>query len=504
MAHREDIPAGATAVRFGYTTTPRKEGSPVIETLFRPRGIAVAGASRYPTKPGHQVLHNLLAAGYPGQIALVHPEAQSILGVPAYPALEQVPTVVEMLILAAPAASTPAMAESVVRRKQTRGDLAVVVSLAGGFAESATDEGRRHQEMLAAACREAGVRLLGPNCLGVMDARNRLDTTFLTGTRREPSGISLLSQSGALIAWVTRECQARPHPIGLNKFISVGNMADLSLHELLDFLGRDPSTRAIGLYLEALPATRPLLEAARRVALRKPVVVLKSGRTPAGARAAYRHTGSVSDGAPFDDEVARQHGLLPVERVDEFVTTLATFDRLPLPLGNRVAVLTNSGGAGVYALDALARHGIAPARLSPPTAATLRRMLPPFAVVGDPEGYVDSSAGAGPRQTAQAIAALLRDPGVDAVVQLFVPMPFSGAEEMARDLLQLLPGIRRNSLHKPLFPVLLGGGEVLPARRLLEENGFMTFASPEEAATALDAMLRYAQARQRLSQALMR
>ncbi|MFS8640707.1 MAG: CoA-binding protein, partial [Symbiobacteriaceae bacterium] len=131
----------------------------MIETLFRPRGIAVAGASRYPTKPGHQVLHNLLTAGYPGQIALVHPEAQSILGVPAYPALEQVPTVVEMLILAAPAASTPAMAESIVRRKQTRGDLAVVVSLAGGFAESATDEGRRHQEMLAAACREAGLGL---------------------------------------------------------------------------------------------------------------------------------------------------------------------------------------------------------------------------------------------------------------------------------------------------------------------------------------------------------
>ncbi len=476
----------------------------MIDSLFRPRGIAVAGASRHPTKPGHQVLHNLLAAGYPGQIALVHPAAQSILGVPAYPDLEQVPTLVEMLILAVPAATTPAMAEAIVRRKRARGDLAVVVSLAGGFAEADTEEGREMQEMLAAACREAGVRLLGPNCLGVLDARNRLDTTFLTGNRRDASGVSLLSQSGSIVSWITRECQALPFPIGLNKFVSVGNMADLSLAELVDCLGRDPSTRTIGLYLEAVPAAQPLLEAARRVAIRKPVVVLKSGRTAPGARAAFRHTGAVNDDSPLDDDVARQYGMLPVSRVDEFVTTLATFDRLPLPLGNRVAVLTNSGGAGVYTLDALVSRDIAPAQLSPSTAAALRSLLPPFAVVGDPDGYVDSGGGVGPRQTAQAVAALLRDPGVDAVVQLFVPTPFNSAEDMARDLLRLLPGIRRNSLAKPLFPVFLGGREVLPARRLLEENGMMTFASPEGVAAALAAMLRYAWARQRLAHALMR
>lgn len=476
----------------------------MIESLFRPRGIAVAGASRHPTKPGHQVLRNLLAAGYPGQIALVHPFAQSILGIPAYPDLEQVPTTVEMLILALPAAATPAIADAIVRRKRARGDLAVVVSLAGGYAESATEEGRRMQERLAAACRAAGVRLLGPNCLGVVDARNRLDTTFLIGHHREASGISLLSQSGSMIAWVTRECQALPHPVGLNKFVSVGNMADLSLAELMDYLGRDPSTRTIGLYLEAVSDPKPLLEAARRAAFRKPVVVLKSGRTPVGDRAAFRHTGAVSDDTPFDDDVARQYGLLPVRRVDEFVATLATFDRLPLPLGTRVAVLTNSGGGGVYALDTLAARGVTLARLSPATTATLRKLLPPFAVIGDPDGYVDSSAGVGPRQTAQAVAALLRDPGVDAVVQLFVPTPFNTAEEMARDLLRLLPGIRRNSLAKPLFPVLLGGSEVLPARRLLEEGGMMTFSSPEEVGAALAAMLRYAMARQRLAHALMR
>ena len=476
----------------------------MIDSLFRPRGIAVAGASRHPSKPGHQVLHNLLAAGYPGQIAVVHPAAQPILGVPAYPDLDQVPTAVEMLILCVPAAATPAMADAIVRRKRERGDLAVVVSLSSGFAEADTDEGRKMQETLAAACRSVGVRLLGPNCLGVVDARNRLDTTFLTGNRREASGVSLLSQSGSIIAWVTRECQALPHPIGLNKFVSVGNMADLSLAELVDFLGRDPSTRTIGLYLEAVAGTKALLDAARRAAIRKPVVVLKSGRSPLGVRAAFRHIGAVSDDSPFDDDVARQYGLLPVRRVDEFVTTLATFDRLPLPLGNRVAVLTNSGGGGVYALDALSSRDIEPARLSPASAAALRKLLPPFAVIGDPDGYVDSSAGVGPRQTAQAVATLLRDPGVDAVVQLFVPTPFNTAEEMAQDLLRLLPGLRRNSLAKPLFPVLLGGNEVLPARRLLEEGGMMTFASPEEVAAALASMLRYTMARQRLAHALMR
>lgn len=466
------------------------------ESLFRPRGIAIAGASRDPAKVGHQVLHNLLAVGYPGQIALVHPQASSILGVQAYPDLAAVPISVEMLILALPADTTPTMVEAIQRRRRERGDLKVVVALAGGFAETRTEEGERLQEMLADGCRTAGVRLLGPNCVGVIDHRNRLDTSFLSVMHRRPSGISVLSQSGSMAAWMAMEWGARPTPVGLNKFISLGNMADMSLPELVGDLSDDPTTRAIGIYLEGMSDVQPFLDAARRASRRKPVVVMKAGRTETGAQAALQHTGA----PPGSDELYEQafpaNGLLRVRRVDDFVSTLTTFDRLPLPLGSRLAVLSNSGGAGVCTLDVLADQGVSLARFSPASLTMMRSVLPHFAVVGNPDGYVDMTGGVGPRQVAQAVATALRDPGVDAVFHLFMPTNFNDTEAMAEELLRLLPGLKRNSLEKPLFLVLLGGQSTAQARQLLEEHGMMTYSSPEQAAISFAAMARYAASRQ--------
>lgn len=468
-----------------------------LDALFRPRGIAVAGASNDPTKPGHQVLHNLLEAGYAGQMAVINPNASAVLGVTAYPDLASIPATVEMLILAVPAATTPAMAEAIRLRKLQRQDLRVVVAVAGGFAETHTEEGRAWQEQLAEACVSAGVRLVGPNCVGIIDNRNRVDTTFLTGVHRRSSGISLLSQSGAMGAWMALEWGALPVPVGLNKFVSLGNMAEVDMGEVLDYLGQDPTTRAIGLYVEGNPRARALMEAAARATLRKPVVVLKVGRTDQGSDAAKSHTGALAGADRIYDGAFRQYGLIRTTRVDDFAVTLSAFDRLPLPLGGRVAVLTNAGGPGVYALDALADHGLSLAQFSPATKASLRATLPPFASVGDPDGHVDMTGGVGPRQVAQAVAAALRDPGVDALFHIFIPTKFNSAEEMARELLSLLPGLKRNSLDKPLFPVLLSGHGVAQARKLLEENGIMTFGSPDQAAAALAAMARYTSARQK-------
>ncbi len=468
-----------------------------LDALFRPRGIAIAGASNDPTKPGHQVLHNLLEAGYAGQLAVIHPKAPSVLGVTAYPDLMSVPATIEMLILAVPASTTPAMAEAIRLRRVQRGDLRTVVAVAGGFAETHTDEGRAWQAQLREACEDVDVRLVGPNCVGIIDNRNRVDTTFLTGVHRRPSGISLLSQSGAMGAWMALEWGSLPVPVGLNKFISLGNMADVEMGEVLEHLGQDKTTRAIGLYVEGSPSGRALVEAAARAAGRKPVVVLKVGRTGQGSDAAKSHTGALAGADRIYDGAFRQYGLIRVSRIDEFAVTLSAFDRLPLPLGGRVSVLTNAGGPGVYALDAMADRGLSLARFSPSTKASLRATLPAFASVGEPDGHVDMTGGVGPHQVAQAVAAALRDPGVDAVMHLFIPTRFNTAEEMARELLSLLPGLKRNSLDKPLFPVLMAGHGVAQARRLLEENGIMTFGSPDEAAAALAAMVRYAVERQK-------
>jgi acyl-CoA synthetase (NDP forming) len=467
-----------------------------LDSLFRPRGIAIAGASNDPTKPGHQVLANLLEAGFPGHIAAINPRGGQIAGLPVYPDLASVPGPVEMLVLAVPAKTTPEMTQVIRDRARTRRDLKVVVAIGGGFAETGEADGARWQEDLAQACREAGVRLVGPNCVGLIDNRYRLDTTFLTGVHRRAGGISLLSQSGAMGAWMALEWGAQPVPVGLNKFISLGNMADVDMVEVMEYLGRDNSTRAIGLYLEGHRRARALLEAAGKVAERKPVVVLKVGRTGQGSDAAHSHTGALAGADAIYAGAFAQTGLIRTQRVDDFTTILGAFDKLPLPLGGRVAVLTNAGGPGVYTLDALADQGLELGQFSPATRAVLGATLPAFASIGHPDGHVDMTGGVSARHVMQALASVLRDPGVDAVFHLFIPTKFTSAEDMAREMLMLLPGLKRHSLDKPLFPVLLAGHGVAQARRMLEEAGVPTFGSPDQAAAALAAMARYAMRRQ--------
>jgi len=476
--------------------SPARHATGTLEPIFRPRGIAVAGASSDATKPGHQVLNNLLEAGYPGHIAVINKDGTAVLGVPGYPALDHIPGPVEMLILAVPAAVTADMVAAIQQRARTRKDLKVVVAIAGGFAETGTPEGTAWQAALAEGCRAAGVRLVGPNCVGIVDNKNRVDTTFLTGVSRRPSGVSLLSQSGAMGAWMALEWGARPVSVGLSKFINLGNAADVDMPEMMEFLGKDAATRAVGLYMEGSANARALLEAAGRVAARKPVIVLKVGRTDSGSDAVRSHTGALAGADAIYDGAFRQYGLIRAQRLDEFIAVLNAFDRLPMPLGGRVSLLTNAGGPGVYALDCLSDAGLSLAKFSPATRTTLAGVLPPYASIGHPDGHVDMTGGVTARQVAQSVAAALRDHGVDAVFHLFIPTKFTSAEDVAGELLQLLPGLRRHSLDKPYLPVLLAGQGVSAARKLLEENGLVTFGSPDEAAAALAAMVRYSIDRQ--------
>lgn len=480
----------------GKALASHRQALPTLDPLFRPRGVAIAGASGDPAKPGHQVLHNLLEAGYPGHIAAINPKTAAVLGVPCYPDLASVPGPVEMLILAVPAKTTPEMVAAIQNRAVQRKDLKVVVAIGGGFAETDLPEGRAWQDELARGCADVGIRLVGPNCVGIIDNKNRVDTTFLTGVHRRPGGVSLLSQSGAMGAWMALEWGAQPVPVGLNKFISLGNMADVDMAEVLDYLGKDGSTRAVGLYLEGSSRARSLMEAAGRVAERKPVVVLKVGRTGQGGDAAKSHTGALAGSDLLYDGAFKQYGLIRTTRLDDFIATLHAFDKLPMPLGSRVSMLTNAGGPGVYSLDCLSEQGLGLGAFSPSTRAMLSATLPTFASIGHPDGHVDMTGGVTPRQIAQAVASVLRDPGIDAVVHLFIPTKFTSAEEMARELLQLLPGLKRHSLDKPYLPVLLAGHGVAQARKLLEENGVPTFGSPDQAAAALAAMVRFGVDRQ--------
>lgn len=476
-----------------HRTTP-----PSLETLFRPKGIAVLGAGDNPKEPGYQILHSLLSSGYPGHLAAIDSAAEPIWGIQSYPNLQSVPGPVEMLISTIPAEMTPHVVEAIRERVARRHDLRTVVAVGRGFAETGTSEGLDYQRLLTNVCRESGVRLLGPNCVGVIDNHHKLNATFLSGVYRQAGGISFVSQSGGMAVWLAKAFASFPQPAGLNKLVHVGNMADLDLAETLEYLGNDPSTRVIGLYLEGDPDFAALSAATHHAGELKPIVCLRAGRSHASREAAATHTGSTLKPEPVHEMDLRQLGLIEASRMDLFAATLCALDRLPLPLDRRIAVLTNAGGAGVYTLDLLAEHGLEPAPFSRATQAMLEVILPSTANIGTPDGYVDTTGGIEPDQMAQAVAVVLRDPNIDAVIQIFAPTKGASGEEMAHELAMLMPALKRHSLEKPLFPILVAGDAMLPARRIMEEHGMPTFATPDEAVAALAAMIQFSTGPERL------
>ncbi|MGE5674094.1 MAG: acetate--CoA ligase family protein, partial [Mycobacterium leprae] len=235
----------------------------------------------------------------------------------------------------------------------------------------------------------------------------------------------------------------------------------------------------------------------------KPVVALKVGRTGQGSDAAKSHTGALAGADQIYDGAFRQYGLIRANRLDDFTVMLQAFDRLPLPKGARVAVITNAGGPGVYSLDALSDQGLALGHFSAETRATLATILPPFASIGHPDGHVDTTGGVVPSQVARTVATILRDPGIDAVIHLFIPTKFTPAVETAQELLNLLPEVKQNGLDKPFFPVFMSGKGVEAARQLLESSGLPSFGSPDQVAVTLGAMVRYSREQQQPATAAM-
>ncbi len=450
------------------------------------------GASADPRKPGHQVVRNMLAAGYAGPLFPVNPRETEIAGLPCYPTLASIPGGVEMVIFCAPSSATPDVLADLERRRADRDDVRVLVCVAAGFAETGSPEGDRLQESLLNYCRRNRVRLLGPNCVGVIDNGNRIDTTFIVNVTRRPGGISFVSQSGAFGAWLAMWWSSFPYPIGLNKFISLGNMSDVELNEVLEYLGEDESTRVIGMYLEGHCRARRLLETAGRIARTKPVVILKVGRTGEGALAAHTHTGSMAGADRIYDGAMRQLGLRRVETAQELSDALRAFDMLPLPAGPRTFVVTQAGGPGVYAVDALAGGPAVLADIPIKTQVALRDGLPSFAAVCRLKGHVDITASATAEQHVHAVKTALLEPAVDALILITVPVLHMPADQLASELVAALRTLGGTERLKPFLPVILAGEQVRAARQTLESAGYPTFESPEHAVQALKHLIGYA------------
>jgi len=449
-----------------------------LDALFRPRSVAVIGASRQRGSIAGDVFHNLVSQGFAGPVYPVNPAAEAVQSVRAYPTLSAIPGAVDLAVLVVPRAQVLAAVDEC----GAKGVKALVV-ITAGFAETGA-EGKALQDELLQRVRRHGMRLVGPNGLGLLSTSTKLNATF--SPVWPPSGdVAFSSQSGALGVAILEH--ARELGLGIHHFVSVGNKADVSGNDLLEYWEKDPDVRVILLYLESLGNPRRFLEIARRVSRQKPILVVKSGRTEAGARAASSHTGSLAGLDVAVDALFGQAGVLRTDTIEELFDLALFLAHQPVPRGDRVAILTNAGGPGIMASDACESRRLVVPALAAATESGLRAFLPPEASVRNP---VDMIASAPPEAYERGVRLLLDDPNVDSLIVLFVPPLPEGAGVVAEAIRQGATGAG-----KPVITCFMGfhglGDAALRAARI------PSYVFPEAAASALARAVQYGRWRAR-------
>jgi len=456
-----------------------------LRAFLCPRAVAVIGASRQRGTVGGELFHNLLDFGFNGPVYPVNRNAPVVQSVVAYPSIEEVPGPVDLAVIAVPAPAVPEVAEQCGRK----GVRALVV-VSAGFAEIG-GEGRTLQDELLRICRAYGMRLIGPNCIGIIntDPEVRLNATF--GPLPPLEGrVGFASQSGALGLAIID--YARSLGLGLSSFVSMGNKADISGNDLLNYWETDPRTSVILLYLESFGNPRKFSRIARRVGRVKPIVAVKSGRTAAGARAASSHTAALLSSSDVTvDALFRQSGVIRTETLEGLFDVAALLANQPLPPGRRVGILTNAGGPAILAADTCEAQGLTVPVLAQETQTALRAVLAPAASVTNP---IDMTATATAEHYRQAIPILARDPSVDAVMVIFLPPLRLPEESVARAIVEAAREV--NAQGKPVVSVFLSSHGVPEALRTADVR-VPSYAFPEAAAIALARAAQYAAWRNR-------
>lgn len=442
---------------------------PTLIPFFNPTGIAVVGASGAPAKLGFGVARNLAQSGYTGAIHFVNPRGGRLLERPVYASIAEVPDPVDLAVVIVAAPLVPDTLAEIGRR----GIRAAIIA-SGGFRETGPEGAQLEREMLRVA-REHGIRLIGPNCVGLIDTHLPLDTTFLPPPGPTPGDIAFISHSGAICAAVID--WARGQGFGLSHLVSLGNQADVGETDALAAVAGDPHTKVITLYLEGIGDGRRFVRVAREVARRTPIIALKVGRYDAGRRAVASHTGALAGQESAFNAAFRRAGVIRANTGEELFDWARTLAWCPLPAGPEVAVLTNAGGPGVTAADALESHGLRLATLSAGTQARLRAILPPNAGVDNP---VDMLAAATAGQYVESLRILLDDPGVHSVMVILPPPPMESAGGVARALIPII-----YAATKPVVVALMGERMIQEAVEYFRSARVPEYRFPERAASAL-------------------
>jgi acetyltransferase len=445
-----------------------------LDAIFKPKSVAVIGASERPGSIGRAVLWSLISSPFGGMVFPVSDKRASVLGIKAYRKVSEIPENVDLAVIATPAATVP----DVIQQCIDDGVGGCIV-ISAGFKEHGK-AGEQLERQISAVIRGSGLRVIGPNCLGVMNPVSGLNATFAPNIAR-PGNVAFISQSGALCTAILDWCQKEL--VGFSAFVSVGSMLDVGWGDLIDYLGNDPHTQSIVIYMESIGDARTFLSAAREVSLTKPIIIIKAGRTEAAAQAAASHTGTLTGSDDVLDAAFRRCGVLRVSTIAELFYMAQVLAKQPRPQGPHLAIVTNAGGPGVLAADSVISNGGKLAQLSSETLDTLNQMLPPHWSHGNP---VDILGDALPERYAKVFAAVANDPRVEGVLAIICPQGMSDPTQTA----ELLKS-HAHTTGKPILASWMGGPEVVAGAEILTRAGIPTFPFPDTAAKLFDYMWRY-------------
>ena len=444
-----------------------------LDVFFKPKNIAVIGATEAAGSVGRTTLWNLMSTPFGGAVFPVNPKRPSVLGIKAYKSIKEVPAEVDLAVIVTRANFVPAL----IKECAEVGVKGVIV-ISAGFKELGPEGVELERQVLVEA-RKGGIRVIGPNCLGMMCPPTGVNATFAAGMAR-PGNVGFISQSGALctavLDWSFQEM------VGFSAFISLGSMVDVGWGDLIDYLGNDPKTRSILIYMESVGDARSFLSAAREVALNKPIIVIKAGRTAAGGKAAASHTGSMTGSDDVLDAAFRRSGILRVNNISDLFYMAEVLSKQPRPKGPKLTILTNAGGPAVLATDALISAGGELTELSPSTLEELNTFLPeswsrnnPIDILGDADG----------ERYGKSLELAAKDPNSDGLLVILTPQAMTDATATAESLKKYA------KLDKPVLASWMGGPEVQAGDRILNQANIPTFPYPDSAARAFEYMWRY-------------
>lgn len=446
-----------------------------LTSLIKPESVAVVGASPKPGKIGYTIMNNMVGCGYKGKIFPVNPREKEIFGLAAFPSVTAIPEKVDLAVIAVPAARVQGVAEDC-----GKAGVKSLVVITAGFKETGS-EGLELEKKLLQTCRDYGMRMLGPNVVGLIDTHTPINASFAAQFPKQGE-IAFLSQSGAmLVALLDWSASAG---LGFSKVVSLGNKADLSEIDFIEEAAADPNTRVIVCYIEDIVDGPRFVDVASRAARQKPVIVIKSGTSQAGAQAASSHTGALAGSDLAYDVAFRQCGIIRARTMTELFDLAVAFARSPVPAGNRVAIVTNSGGPGIIATDNVESRGLQMARFTKDTLAALRANLPAEANIYNP---VDVLGDAKADRYRFALRQVCADPNVDSVVVLMCSVGVTQPVETTEAIL----AAREEFPDKPVFAAYLGGESLAEGAAMLARAGVPCFTFPEPAIAAISGLVKY-------------